>query len=200
MSLDASGSVAKAITFSKWKGRNYVRQLVKPHNPKTAAQMGVRACMRFLTQAWAAIKATSASSYLAAADAKKISTFDAYISLNLQRWRQGMGITKSATAAETSTAVTITMAAPAGGQRNVEIGLTPSAATHIWGIALYRSTAAIVTANWNNCIAIIPANAANQVTYTDAPLDAGVYHYRAAFVGDDGVIGVACADQTGTAT
>lgn len=43
MSLDASGSVAKAITFSKWKGRNYVRQLVIPANPRTSGQQTTRA-------------------------------------------------------------------------------------------------------------------------------------------------------------
>lgn len=43
MSLDASGSIASALTFSKWKGRNYARQLVIPANPQTEEQQGVRA-------------------------------------------------------------------------------------------------------------------------------------------------------------
>lgn len=42
MSLDASGSVAGAITFSKWKGRNYVRQLVIPANPRSSGQVASR--------------------------------------------------------------------------------------------------------------------------------------------------------------
>lgn len=45
MSLDASGSIAGAITFSKWKGRNYVRQLVIPANPRTAGQQAARAAV-----------------------------------------------------------------------------------------------------------------------------------------------------------
>lgn len=45
MSLDASGSVAGAITFSKWKGRNYVRQLVIPANPRTSGQQATRAAL-----------------------------------------------------------------------------------------------------------------------------------------------------------
>lgn len=43
MSLDASGSIAGALTFSKWKGRNYARQLVIPANPQTTGQQVNRA-------------------------------------------------------------------------------------------------------------------------------------------------------------
>ncbi len=40
--MDASGSVGGAMTFSKWKGRNYVRQLVTPLNPQSNSQAEVR--------------------------------------------------------------------------------------------------------------------------------------------------------------
>jgi hypothetical protein len=199
MSMDASGTVAKAITFSKWKGRNYVRQCIKPHNPKTAAQTGVRACMKFLTQAWAAIKATVEADYLTLADASKISPFNEYIRQNLRRWRMGEGISKDYPAEETATAVTITMSLT-GGQRNIEVSVDPSAETDGWGIAIYRDTSEITTANWNNCIAIVPIDGTNAVIYTDAPLDAGTYHYRAAFVNDAGILGTACADASAAAT
>lgn len=46
MSLEASGSVAGALTFAKWKGRQYVRQLVQPSNPQSAAQETARNAMR----------------------------------------------------------------------------------------------------------------------------------------------------------
>lgn len=42
MSLDASGTVGKTTTFSKWKGRNYVRLRVTPMNPQTADQQASR--------------------------------------------------------------------------------------------------------------------------------------------------------------
>lgn len=38
MSMSASGTVAKAIVFSIWKGQAYVRQWLKPANPQEAAQ------------------------------------------------------------------------------------------------------------------------------------------------------------------
>lgn len=52
MSLDASGSVAKTMTFSKWKGINYVRQCVIPTYSNTTLQASVRDLMKQATQAW----------------------------------------------------------------------------------------------------------------------------------------------------
>lgn len=55
MSLEASGSVAGALTFAKWKGRQYVRQLVIPANPQSASQESARNAMRVsaAAQRWA---------------------------------------------------------------------------------------------------------------------------------------------------
>lgn len=51
MSLDASGKVGGTVVFSKWKGRNYVRQLVTPANPDTSGQKGVRSILGTLAKA-----------------------------------------------------------------------------------------------------------------------------------------------------
>jgi len=42
MSMDASGAFGGAIVFSKWKGRNTVRQLVTPSNPMSTDQVTAR--------------------------------------------------------------------------------------------------------------------------------------------------------------
>jgi len=60
MSLDASGSVASTITFSKWKGRNYVRQLTIPANPQTAGQNSVRKILGKIAKAATAVLTSAA--------------------------------------------------------------------------------------------------------------------------------------------
>jgi len=50
-SLDASGKYGGAIVFSKWKGRNYARQLVTPANPQSADQETARNAVRVAGQA-----------------------------------------------------------------------------------------------------------------------------------------------------
>ncbi len=42
MSIDASGTFAKLLTASKWKGRPYMRQRVDPSNPSTSGQIATR--------------------------------------------------------------------------------------------------------------------------------------------------------------
>jgi len=51
-SLEASGSVAKTITFSQWKGRMYLRKHTIPLNPSSAKQVNVRAAMTLLVAEW----------------------------------------------------------------------------------------------------------------------------------------------------
>ena len=200
MSLEASGTLANTLTFAKWKGRPYSRQRVIPANPKSAAQLGVRAMMSFLAKQWAGISASPKASWEADATTNNISSFNQYVKANLMRWQMFKGPTQGNPAAELSTALTVTTHTSTGGEGHVTHTFTPSGGTSIWGYILFRATAEITTANWNNAVAVIEADGANPVTYVDSPLDAGTYHYRVAAINVDGVIGTAKADQTATVT
>jgi hypothetical protein len=50
LSMDASGSVGSALTFSNWKGRSVVRGYTVPSNPKSAAQAVVRNAFRVVAE------------------------------------------------------------------------------------------------------------------------------------------------------
>lgn len=52
LSLGASGSIAKTIVVSKWRGKTYIRQHVIPANPKTTGQLMTRTVFKLLTQMW----------------------------------------------------------------------------------------------------------------------------------------------------
>lgn len=52
LSLDASGTLAKTLTFSKWRGIKYVRQRVVPENPNTTEQAETRNVFKMLVEAW----------------------------------------------------------------------------------------------------------------------------------------------------
>ena len=199
MSMEASGQLGGVLVFSRWKGRPYARSLVKPSNPKTPAQVGIRAMLRFLSQAWTDLSDPNQSSFDDLAKNTNISPFNAYIAYNVRRWRENRNPTQDYPAAEASTPLTITMALN-GGQRNVLVSLTPSGSTDIWGLAIFRSLAAITDINWNLCIAVIPADGGNEVLYTDAPLDAETYHYRACAIMLDGKTTIGAADDDATVT
>jgi hypothetical protein len=198
-SLDASGTLAKAVVFSKWRGRSYVRRHAIPKNPQTAAQVGIRAMMKFLSQAYAADKTVIDASFLLTAANANVSAFNAFVASNMRAWRMGHGPAVTSNPGYSACGLTATQSLT-GGQRNVLIAVTPSGTTDIYAIAIFRSTATIVTVNWNNCVQILYADDATQLKFTDAPLAAGTYHYRSAIMNRDGGIGTACADGNANAT
>ena len=42
MSMEASGTIGRTLTFANWVGRQYVRRWTRPSNPQTADQMDQR--------------------------------------------------------------------------------------------------------------------------------------------------------------
>lgn len=200
MSVAASGTFAKTLVFSIWKGRAYVRERVIPANPKSAMQLGVRAMMGFLAQAWAGLVAGEKDDYDAGALSKSISAFNEFLSQNLSAWQQFVTPSKNWPAENAATPLTVTTQTLTGGAGLCTIELTPSGATAIWGLLIFRDTSEITAPSWANCIAAIAADGANPVTYVNTPLAAGTYHYRSAVFCDDGVMGAVKADATAVVT
>lgn len=60
-SMSASGSIGGAITFGRWKGRNTVRRLVIPENPKSTLQGYVRASLKSVSKWLAKVQTTAQS-------------------------------------------------------------------------------------------------------------------------------------------
>lgn len=87
LSLDASGSVAKTMTFSRWKGINYVRQRVTPTYTNTSLQAAIRDLMKQASEAWLAGSTVGAvdidesykDAFDAAAQGQAYSGFNLYI-------------------------------------------------------------------------------------------------------------------------
>lgn len=82
-SLDASGTIADAMTFSKWKGLNYVRLRVIPGNPKTASQTSQRNTLAAAVSSWkdvASVPVASKTSWDTYASGTGMSGFNRYTS------------------------------------------------------------------------------------------------------------------------
>lgn len=87
LSLDASGSVASTMVFSRWKGINYVRQRVIPTYSNTFKQNAIRSLITDATQAWKSgdtvgtvvINSTYKAAFDAAAAGLAMSGFNLFI-------------------------------------------------------------------------------------------------------------------------
>lgn len=95
LSLAASGSLGKIITYSNWKGRAYAKKFSVPTNNQQLAQLGMRAAMGFLSKQWTLISTSDRDSWNAAALAKHVSEFDAFVGYNLKRTAENLAPTKA---------------------------------------------------------------------------------------------------------
>lgn len=200
LSLDASGKLAGALVFSKWKGRNYARALVTPSNPQSAGQVGMRVMLRFLSQYWTHQSVGNRNSWNDPADAAVISTFNAYVGLNLAAWRNFLAPAKIYPITRTGTAEVLTNEAATAGVRQITVAFDVAVAGDNWGVMIFRSTATPVVTNWTNCVQVIRAESAASFSWIDTPLAAGTYYYNFRPFNLNGVIGAEETEVNATVT
>lgn len=198
MSLDASGTIGNSATFSKWKGRNYVRARVIPHNPKSAGQVGVRAMFKFLAQNWAAITAGTQATWATIAAAMVISTFNAYVRGNQSRWRNFLMPSKDPPAAAAHTSGVLNVWTATAGVRQISLAHSLTTANANWGMAIFRSPTGTFAATWDKCIAVVLLADTAAHTYVDTPLAAGTYYYKHILFTDDGKASTVSAEVNAT--
>lgn len=199
-SFDASGSVAGAIVFSKWKGRNYVRRLVKPSNPKSGPQVGVRSMFKFLAQNWAGLTAPEQATWQPLADAAVVSPFNAYMSSGQKRWRNFLPPGQEIPITETGTPGTNATWLAAAGVRQITLTSNLMTLGDNWGRLIFKGDTGFSTA-FSNCIAIILLDVVStNVEFVDTPLIAGSFFYNARDFTDDGVLGAELGEVTATVT
>lgn len=179
LSLDASGSLAGTLVFSKWKGRNYVRQLTIPANPKSGGQVGVRAMFKFLSQIWDGLSDANKATWLDRAEQLVASNFNGFMSYNQRRWRDFNTPTKEDPATETGTAPSGPTGVATPDVRSITITLTDGANAPDWGYAIFRSLTGTFSLAFSNCIAVVPWSGAATTEYVDSPLEPDTYYYNA---------------------
>jgi hypothetical protein len=194
MSLEASGSLAGALVFSRWKGRPYVRELVKPANPRSGGQVGIRSMLKFLSQDWENIGASPQASWQDRADAKVISTFNAYMGFNLKRWRDFLGPSDTDPVAVTDVQPTLGALSATAGVRSITVSQAITTAADGWGIAFFRSLTGTFTSTFDklkHCGKIVGTAA---VAFVDSPLAPGTYYYEIRPFTKDGQLGSPSAE------
>ncbi len=200
LSLGASGTIGNAITFSKWKGRAYLRERVIPSNPKSGLQVGFRAMFKFLAQEWKNLSGPDQADYEDLADSLAISPFNAFVKLNQQRWRNFLGPTQAQPPLAAGTIHTYTnVPAATGGVSSVVINFTPNVAGDNWGVLIFKGLTAFATAI-SNLIAVVEPSDSVEKAFTDSPLKAGAYFYQTRSITNEGLMGAEEGEITASAT
>ena len=144
-SLEAAGSVGRAIVFSKWKGRAYVRQHVVPSNPMSGAQVGRRSMFGFLAQMWAGLSAPDQAAWQTVADQIVCSPFNAYIKINMEFWHQFLTPSQNGNFAGVSAGSDNVLTAAAWEENRIKLSIAGTALAENWGIIIFGKLGAAVT-------------------------------------------------------
>lgn len=200
LSLEASGSLGGALVFSKWKGRPYVRTLVRPSNPRSGGQVGVRSMFKFLAQEWAELGETPQNSWEDRADITQISPFNAYMGYNQFRWRDFTAPSQTDPAASAMTPATMGVITATAGVRSITISAIVTTPADMWGLMVFRDLETAFNTAFDNLIGIIPYVATSPITLVDSPLEPDEYFYNFREFTKDGQISAEVGEENATVT
>jgi len=179
MSVAASGKFGGAMVFSSSKGRPYVRQLVTPTNPNTAAQQGVRANMEGLNKLWAEMSPENKATWETRAKQFNVSTWNAFVKVNQKDFANGMGDQRT-DPAETSTPPSIpTTIVDSVEGRQVTVTCHEPATGDTFGVMLWISQTTGFTPGSGNLKKLVPGSGTpgTVLTFVVAGLEPGEYFY-----------------------
>lgn len=200
LSLGASGSIAGAMVFSKWKGRPYVRELVKPSNPKSGGQVGIRSMLRFLSQQWQNVSGANQATWEDRADSKVISEFNAYIGYNVYRWRDFLAPTQHDPEDTADTPCTPGAGSATAGVRSITVDQAITTAADGWGIMFFRDLTTGFSTTFDKLKHVGRIVGTADVTFVDGPLVPDQYFYNMRSFTEDGQLSAEIGEVNATVT
>jgi hypothetical protein len=154
--MEASGSLGKAIVFSRWKGRPYVRSLVRPHNPRSPGQTSNREMLHYLSQAWSTLTDEQQASWNTLAAAAKTSPFNQYVAFNQRNWMQAIPPVPTPDTVRQSTPSTKPTITATPGLGMMTIGITPQGGPYPDAVLIFRDAETFAVPTQQMLIAIVP--------------------------------------------
>lgn len=195
LSLAASGTLGKAVTFSNWKGRAYVRSRVIPANPQSGLQVGMRAGITACSDFWNnALTAPGRASWNAGVGTEAISGFNLFTRISQQNVRNNYALCISFTDRDRSETPPAP-AAPAAAQDGTDMDITWTDEATSQGVLIFHSLTTPFTPSAINLVAIVRKTLQ---AWTHRNPGVGTHYYDIRSMGVDGGVGALAGEFTGT--
>ena len=202
-SADASGSMANLLTFSKWKGRTYVKMFSQPTGERTPVQASVRAMMGFLNSAWNGPVMTQAhrDAWLADSRDQGVAPLNAYLTAGLDRWTHFTApqVEPGYTAGGVLSNISATWTAT-GGKGIITITWHLTTLSNGWGLWFHADQSAVVTVARENLLYIEPLGPLGDHTTVITGVPPGTYNIKRRGSNWKGQLGSLGGSKTTTVT
>lgn len=193
MSMEASGTVAGAVTFSTWKGIPYVRRHATPMNPSAPKQVSMRAMMRFLAQTGMSSVGTDQAAWDAAVASLKMSQFNLFVKKNQQRWRDFKSPSALCIPTEAGVAPAAGVITATGGVRCATLSIADGAQAPDYGWLIFKQDSMAPTPTWDE-LAYVVGHSGTPTIAVITPLPASTWHFKCIGFMTTGLKGATSAD------
>jgi len=183
-SMDAAGTIGGALTIRKWKGRQVMAAKGTPSNPKTGAQVGIRANFSGITSAFKALDTISQAMWKAVGDSMQYTALNAMQSKGQKNLAAMMGIQKLPTVSGTVVPAAPTGLAASVSGNKVVLDWTDSITGNAYLVYVFRGESVDFVASPANLIQVVPLEAE---TTSDTP-GMGTWYYRVKADSEDGIL------------
>jgi hypothetical protein len=133
--------------------------------------------LRFLSQDWEHLTSGDKTTWLDRANAKVVSTFNAFIGLNVYNWRDFLAPGQQDPILRTGTDSVLGTLAAVAGVRSITVTQPITTANDGWGVIFFRSPTGTFTGTFDNCKRIGKVSGTASVVFVDSPLLPGTYYY-----------------------
>jgi hypothetical protein len=174
----AAGGLGKTLIFAQSKGRPYVKKWHQPKNPKTNPQLAIRAITAFLSQQWAALSQANQQTWEALASLTNIPPYNAWLAVNITRWRSFLAPSKAYPATQTGSGGTTTNRTAVVNIRRVTLSWEPLVLSQNWGYVCRIRNGGTPPIQWDYTRAFILGGTTGTKTVTLYNLQPGSYGWR----------------------
>lgn len=197
MSMDASGTVASTIVFSKWKGLPYVRRHAVPSNPRLPKQMAVRATLAFLSRAFTPIGPPVTTRWNVVAETMHQSGFNRFVAVNQINFAHLLPPYQDPTVLTPGTPAAAPTVSVAGGIGVAVVSITAGNPTAGWGWLIFGALGATPLIVPQSIVGVINENIPD---FVHSPIAAGTWHYVVRGFNAEPTWGADSTDETAVVT
>lgn len=179
MSLTASGSMGKLLTFNKGHMQTVLRTRPVPTGATAALQTATRAFIRFCSQLWSTIAPADQGSWPAADPDPDVSPYNKYIAWNAARLAREQNPSVRFPPGPPISAPTLVLFTQTCSVRQVTIRIQPAASYPIGaGVKILRREIAVPFYDNRFLVDVVPFQGAAAFDWIDTPLPVALWSYR----------------------